>query len=203
MNEALSPQNQDPDNIKNTGNSARVVVLAGPSAVGKSTVVNRLRADVPDLFFSVSMTTRAPRPGEVHGRDYLYVSREEFESTIESGDMLEWAEIHGGIQLSGTPRKPVEQAISNGRPVLIEVDLEGARNVKELMPQVATVFLAPPSWEVLVDRLTGRGTETDEVIERRLATAKVEMAAKDEFDHIVVNDDVERAVGELSKLLLG
>lgn len=181
--------------------STRVVVLAGPSAVGKSTVVSQLRDSVPQLFFSVSMTTRQPRPGEQDGVDYLYVSRDQFEATIASGDMLEWAEIHGGLQLSGTPRKPVEEAIAADRPVLIEVDLEGARNVKKLLPSCTTVFLAPPSWEALVDRLTGRGTESADVIERRLQTAKVEMDSQHEFDCVVVNDNVEQAVAEISALL--
>lgn len=179
----------------------RVVVLAGPAGVGKSTVVARLRNAVPQLFFSVSMTTRDPRPGEVHGQDYIYVTREEFQDNIDSDQMLEWAEIHGGLQLSGTPRTPVEEAISAARPVLIEVDLVGARNVKKLMPNAQTVFLAPPSWEVLVERLTGRGTESQDVIDRRLATAKVEMAAQSEFDHVVVNEDVDQAVADIAALL--
>lgn len=181
----------------------RVVVLAGPSAVGKSTVVSKLRNDVPRLFFSVSMTTRDPRPGEVDGQDYIYVSREDFREAIEASKMLEWAEIHGGLQLSGTPRGPVEEAIAEGRPVLIEVDLEGARNIKRLMPNVELVFLAPPSWEILVDRLTGRGTESQDVIDRRLKTARVEMAAQDEFDTVVVNDDLNTAVAEISGILQG
>ena len=180
----------------------RVVVLAGPSAVGKSTVVSKLRESVPNLFFSVSMTTRDPRPGEVHGRDYLYVTRDEFQSNIDSDLMLEWAEIHGGLQLSGTPRKPVEEAMAAQYPVLIEVDLEGARNVKKLLPEVHTVFLAPPSWEVLVDRLTGRGTESDEVIQRRLETARGELAAKDEFDHVIVKSDVDEAVAGIRDILV-
>ena len=186
---------------QNPGNG-RVVVLAGPSAVGKSTVVNGLRESVPDLFFSVSMTTRDPRPGEVHGRDYLYVSRDEFQSNIDKDLMLEWAEIHGGLQLSGTPRQPVEEAMAAHRPVLIEVDLAGARNVKKILPEAHTVFLAPPSWEVLVDRLTGRGTESDEVIQRRLETAREELAAKDEFDHVIVNSDVDEAVAGIRDILL-
>lgn len=180
----------------------RVVVLAGPSAVGKSTVVSKLRESVPNLFFSVSMTTRDPRPGEVHGRDYLYVTRDEFQSNIDSDLMLEWAEIHGGLQLSGTPRKPVEDAMAGQHPVLIEVDLEGARNVKKILPEAHTVFLAPPSWEVLVDRLTGRGTESDEVIQRRLETARGELAAKGEFDHVIVNSDVDEAVAGIRDILV-
>ncbi len=186
----------------NSLSKPRVVVLAGPAGVGKSTVVARLKQDVEDLFFSVSMTTRAPRPGEEHGRDYLFVSREAFQERIDAGEMLEWAEIHGGLQLSGTPRQPVEEAIAASRPVLVEVDLVGARNIKRLMPEVHTVFLAPPSWDILVERLTGRGTESPEVIARRLHTAEVEMAAKGEFDTVVVNEDVDTAVADIAALLV-
>lgn len=180
-----------------------LVVLAGPSAVGKSTVVARLKATVPDLFFSVSWTTRDPRPGEVDGQDYHYVSRERFREEVDSGLMLEWAEIHGGLQLSGTPRQPVAQALTAGRPVLVEVDLAGARNIKQMMPQALTVFLAPPTWEDLVARLTDRGTESDDVIERRLETAREELASKNEFDRVVVNRSVPEAVAEIGGLLTG
>lgn len=183
--------------------SGRLVVLAGPSAVGKSTVVHRLREEVPNLYFSVSMTTRDPRPGEVDGQDYFFVSDEEFQRKIDQGEMLEWADIHGGLQRSGTPAEPVEAALREGRPVLVEVDLAGARAVAALKPEVETVFLAPPSWEVLVERLTGRGTEPQDVIERRLQTAEAELAAQDEFKHIVVNEDVEEAVRSICDILLG
>lgn len=181
----------------------RLVVLAGPSAVGKSTVVSRLRGDVPDLYFSVSMTTRAPRPGEVNGTDYFFVSPEDFQSRIDAGEMLEWADIHGGLQRSGTPAGPVQEALEAGRPVLVEVDLAGARNIKRLIPEAQTVFLAPPSWDILVQRLTGRGTETPEVIERRLATAREELDAQGEFDTVVVNDDVDEAVARIANILAG
>ncbi|AKE41302.1 guanylate kinase [Corynebacterium kutscheri] len=181
----------------------RLVVLAGPSAVGKSTVVRRLRDEVPDLYFSVSMTTRAPRPGEVEGQDYFFVSPEEFQLRIDNGEMLEWADIHGGLQRSGTPAGPVDQALNQGRPVLVEVDLEGARNVVTAKPDAHTVFLAPPSWDVLVERLTGRGTEPEDVIERRLETARHELAAQNEFQHIVVNKVVDDAVAQISDILLG
>ncbi|AKK03233.1 guanylate kinase [Corynebacterium epidermidicanis] len=183
-------------------NQGNLVVLAGPSAVGKSTVVRRLREEVPNLYFSVSMTTRDPRPGEEHGRDYFYVTKEEFQCKIDAGEMLEWADIHGGLQRSGTPAEPVTEALADGRPVLVEVDLVGARNVAKAKPEAITVFLAPPSWDVLVERLTGRGTETAEVIERRLATAKEELAAQSEFQHVVVNDDVDKAVQAIRELLL-
>lgn len=181
----------------------KLVVLLGPSAVGKSTVVHRLREEVPNLYFSVSMTTRAPRPGEVDGKDYFFVSPEEFQSHIDNGEMLEWADIHGGLQRSGTPAGPVEEALNEGRPVLVEVDLVGARNVAAVKTDCETCFLAPPSWDILVERLTGRGTESEEVIQRRLETAKTELAAQDEFKHVVVNRDVEEAVAEIRDILLG
>lgn len=180
----------------------RLVVLAGPSAVGKSTVVQRLRKEVEDLYFSVSMTTRDPRPGEVDGKDYFFVSRDDFQNRIDAGEMLEWADIHGGLQRSGTPAAPVREALDAGRPVLVEVDLAGARNIKEIMPEAVTVFLAPPSWEVLVQRLTGRATETEDVIARRLQTARAELAAQDEFDDVIVNNDLDEAVQGISDILL-
>ncbi|TSD94618.1 guanylate kinase [Skermania sp. ID1734] len=181
----------------------RLVVLVGPSAVGKSTVVACLRERLPDLVFSVSATTRAPRPGEIDGRDYLFVSRDEFDRMIAGGGLLEWAEIHGGLQRSGTPAAPVEAALAAGKPVLVEVDLAGARAIRTAMPEALLVFLAPPSWDELVRRLTGRGTESPEVIARRLDTARVELAAQGEFDRVIVNDDVQRSCDELVSLLVG
>lgn len=182
--------------------AGRVVVLSGPSAVGKSTVVRCLRERVPDLHFSVSVTTRAPRPGEVDGVDYSFVTSERFQQLIEDGALLEWAEIHGGLHRSGTPAAPIRAAVAAGRPVLIEVDLAGARAVKTAMPEALTVFLAPPSWEALEIRLTGRGTETPEAMERRLATARSELAAQGDFDRIVVNSQLESACAELVSLLV-
>ncbi|MFT4089054.1 MAG: guanylate kinase [Gordonia sp. (in: high G+C Gram-positive bacteria)] len=187
----------------NTRSRGRLVVLVGPSAVGKSTVVRRLRELVPELQFSVSATTRDPRPGEVDGRDYRFVSRADFDAMIERGELLEWADIHGGLQRSGTPAAPVEEAMAAGAPVLLEVDLAGFRQVRDVLPEAVTVFLAPPSWDELVQRLTGRGTESPEVVARRLETARTEMAAVDEFQHVVVNSDVDDAAGELVDLLVG
>lgn len=181
----------------------RLVVLAGPSAVGKSSVVRELRTRLPELVFSVSATTRDPRPGEVDGKDYRFASREEFQRMIDSGELLEWAEIHGGLQRSGTPAAPIEEALEAGKPVLVEVDLAGARAVRQAMPEALLVFMAPPSWDVLVQRLTGRGTETEDVVARRLETARVELAAQDEFDTVIVNEDVSRACDELVSLLVG
>ncbi len=183
--------------------AGRVVVLSGPSAVGKSTLVRCLRERIPDLVFSVSVTTRAPRPGEVDGVDYYFVTPARFQQLIDDGALLEWAEIHRGLHRSGTPARPVRDAAAAGHPVLIEVDLAGARAVKQAMPEAISVFLAPPSWEALQARLIGRGTETPEVIERRLATARTELAAQDDFDEVVVNSQLETACAELVSLLVG
>ena len=184
------------------GPGARVVVLSGPSAVGKSTLVRWLRERVPNLFFSVSATTREPRPGEVDGVDYRFVTATEFQGLVDRGALLEWAEIHDGLHRSGTPAAPVLEAAASGRPVLIEVDLAGARAVKQSLPDAVTVFLAPPSWADLEARLTGRGTETPEVASRRLATARAELAAQGEFDTVVVNRELESACAELIALLV-
>lgn len=182
--------------------TGRVVVLSGPSAVGKSSVVRCLRERIPDLHFSVSVTTRAPRPGEVDGVDYQFVSPARFQELIDRGALLEWAEIHGGLHRSGTLAEPVRAATAAGLPVLIEVDLAGARAVKKAMPEVITVFLAPPSWEDLKARLIGRGTETPEAMQRRLDTARTELAAQDDFDEVVVNRRLESACAELVSLLV-
>ena len=165
-------------------------------------MVRCLRERVPDLHFSVSVTTRAPRPGEVDGVDYTFVTAEQFQELIDDGELLEWAEIHGGLHRSGTPAAPVRAATAAGHPVLIEVDLAGARAVKTAMPEATTVFLAPPNWETLESRLSGRGTETPEVMARRLQTAKAELAAQGDFDVIVVNHQLESACAELVSLLV-
>jgi guanylate kinase len=181
----------------------RLIVLAGPSGVGKSSVVTALRAALPELYFSVSATTRDPRPGEVDGMHYRFVGPAGFAELIERDELLEWAEIHGGLQRSGTLRAPVEEAVAAGRPVLVEVDLQGARAVKAAIPESVTVFLAPPSWDELARRLRGRGTESPEQYERRLATAKEELASADEFDVRIVNDVVQAVVRRLVDLLVG
>ena len=185
------------------GPGGRVVVLSGPSAVGKSTVVRCLRDRIPALYFSVSATTRDSRPGEVDGVDYHFVTPAEFQDLIDRGHLLEWAEIHGGLQRSGTPAQPVRDALESGRPVLIEVDLAGARAIKQALPEAVTVFLAPPSWADLERRLAGRATESPAVMARRLATARAELAAQDDFDVVVVNRQLESACSELVSLLVG
>jgi guanylate kinase len=176
-------------------------VLSGPSAVGKSTVVRCLRDRVSDLYFSVSATTRAPRPGEVDGVDYHFVTPDDFQRLIDDGALLEWADIHGGLHRSGTPAQPVRDAARGGRRVLIEVDLAGARAIKRVMPEAFAVFLAPPSWAALEARLRSRGTESADVMARRLATAREELAAQGDFDAVVVNSELESACAELIALL--
>jgi guanylate kinase len=178
----------------------RLAVLAGPTAVGKGTVAAEIRKHHPEVWISVSATTRRPRPGEVHGRHYWFVSDVEFDELIASGQLLEWAVVHRGARY-GTPRKPVEEALAAGRPALLEIDLQGARQVRESMPEALFVFLAPPSWEELVRRLVGRGTETPEERERRLETAREELAAEAEFDVTVVNREVHAASEELVALI--
>ncbi len=180
----------------------RLVVLAGPSGVGKSSVVRELRAQYPQLWFSVSATTREQRPGEQEGVDYHFVTPAEFDRMIAGGELLEWADIHRGTHRSGTPRAPIEKRLSAGEPALVEVDLQGARELRRTMPEAFLVFLCPPSWEALVERLVGRGTESAEIVERRLRTAKEELAARDEFDTVVVNTDVKSAAAELLTLVL-
>ncbi|WP_349827973.1 guanylate kinase [Brevibacterium litoralis] len=183
-----------------TPEPAVLTVLAGPTAVGKGTVSTYIRENFPQVWFSVSATTRAPRPGEIDGVHYHFRSEDEFDELVASGQMLEYAVVHGRHRY-GTPRGPVEQALADGRAPLLEIDLQGARQVKEAMPHARFVFLAPPTWEELVRRLIGRGTETAEEQERRLATAKVELEAESEFDHTVVNHDVRRAAEELVQLM--
>jgi len=168
--------------------------------VGKGTVVTELRRRYPDLFVSISATTRKPRPGEIDGVHYHFVSEEEFDSLVASGQMLEWALVHG-VHRYGTPRGPVQHQLDAGRPALLEIDLAGARQVRRAMPQARLVFLAPPSWDELVRRLAGRDTEDPEEQERRLVTARTELAAADEFDHVVVNDTVASATDELARLM--
>ncbi|QPP09866.1 guanylate kinase [Streptomyces bathyalis] len=177
----------------------RLTVLSGPSGVGKSTVVAHLRTVHPEVWLSVSATTRRPRPGEVHGVQYFFVSDDEFDKLIANGELLEWAEFAGNRY--GTPRGPVLKHLESGEPVLLEIDLQGARLVKQAMCSARLVFLAPPSWDELVRRLTGRGTEDPEVIERRLAVARTELAAEEEFDTTLVNTSVEDVSAELLALM--
>ena len=179
---------------------SRLVVVAGPSAVGKGTLVGALRAKRADVWVSVSATTRHPRPGEREGVHYFFVTDDEFSSMIEDGELLEWAVVHGTHRY-GTPRKPVEERLATGMSVVLEIDLQGARQVKRTMPEALFVFVAPPTFEVLIERLAIRGTEDDEERQRRLQTAREELAAVEEFDVTVVNDRLDDAVAELEAIV--
>jgi guanylate kinase len=179
---------------------SRLVVLAGPTAVGKGTVAAAIREDHPEVWISVSATTRPPRAGEVDGVHYRFVTDDEFDRMIGAGELLEWAVVHGAARY-GTPRRPVEEMLARGRPALLEIDLQGARQVRVTMPDALFVFLKPPSWEELVRRLTGRGTESVEEQARRLETALEELAAEAEFDVTVVNHEVHAAAEELVTLM--
>lgn len=179
---------------------SRLVVLAGPTAVGKGAVSTYIREHYPDVHLSVSATTRPPRPGEVDGVNYSFVSDEEFDRLIETGQMLETATVHNAYRY-GTPRAPIDAALAAGKSVLLEIDLQGARSVRRVMPDAVLVFLLPPSWEELVRRLLGRNTEDSVEQQRRLETAKIELAAQDEFDYKVVNHDVGQAAREVVDLM--
>ena len=178
----------------------RLVVLAGPTAVGKGTVVARIRQHNPDVRFSVSATTRTPRPGESNGEHYFFVSNAEFDRLVGTDQMLEWAVVHGQNRY-GTPRGPIVDALNAGDSIILEIDIQGARQVKKAMPEAILVFLMPPSWDELVRRLESRATENAEERARRLETAKVEFAARSEFDVIIVNDDVDSAAEAVVQLL--
>jgi guanylate kinase len=185
-----------------TGRQGRLTVLAGPTAVGKGTVAAFVREHHPEVWISVSATTRPPRPGEEHGRHYFFVSDEEFDRMVEQGELLEWAVVHRAARY-GTPRRPVDQALADGRPALLEIDLQGARQVRRSMPGALFVFLKPPSWEELVRRLVGRGTESEAQRAARLETAREELAAEAEFDVTIVNHEVHAAADELVTLMVG
>lgn len=180
-------------------NAARLTVLSGPSGVGKGSVVAEIRRHHPSVWLSVSVTTRPPRPGEEHGKQYYFVSRDEYDEMVAAGDLLEHAEFAGNGY--GTPRRPVAERLASGRPALLEIELQGARQVRAAMPDAQFVFLAPPSWDELVRRLVGRGTEDEDTIRRRLDAAVIELAAEKEFDVTIVNDNVGQAATELVELL--
>jgi len=179
--------------------ASKLVVLAGPTAVGKGTVSAYIREHFPDVNLSVSATTRKPRPGEVDGVHYYFVDDAEFDRMIRDRELLEWATVHNSYRY-GTPRPPIDRALDAGDKVMLEIDLQGARQVRDAMPEAVLVFLLPPTWEELVRRLIGRGTESPEEQARRLDTAKVELAAQDEFDVRIVNSDVSTAAHEVVDL---
>ncbi|GEK86031.1 guanylate kinase [Microbacterium aerolatum] len=178
---------------------SRLLVLAGPTAVGKGTVAAYIREHHPEIHLSVSATTRAPRPGEIDGVHYYFVDDAEFDRLIADGELLEYAVVHNRSRY-GTPRAPIDAALADGKTVLLEIDLQGARQVRAAEPSATLIFLLPPSWDELVQRLVGRGTENEEERARRLRTAKVELAAQSEFDFRIVNEDVAAAAREVVEL---
>lgn len=180
-------------------NPALLTVLSGPSGVGKGSVVKVLRSRHPHVWLSTSVTTRSPRPGETDGVEYHFVSPTAFDHMVASAQLLEY-DAHMGASY-GTPRRPVEEQLAAGVPVLLEIDLMGARQVRAAMPDAQLVFLAPPSFDELARRLVGRGTEDPATVRMRLDRARIEMAAEDEFDVVVVNDDLERAADRLVALM--
>lgn len=179
---------------------AQVNVVSGPAGVGKGTLVARVLQRHPEVWLSTSVTTRAPRPGEIEGVHYRFISEEQFDELLAADGLLEWALVHGAARY-GTPRAAVEQAVADGRTVILEIELQGARQIKQTWPEAAFIFVAPPSWDELVNRLVGRNTETPAQRERRLETARGELAAQREFDHVIVNAELGQATDELVDLL--
>lgn len=178
---------------------ARVFVITGPSGVGKGTLIRGLMERFPQLALSVSATTRSPRPGESDGVDYHFLPASEFESHVQAGDFVEHADYAG--RRYGTLRSELEQRVAAGVPVVLEIEVQGARQVRAAMPEAVQVFIAPPSLDALRTRLIGRGTDGSEEVERRLAVAEQELAARDEFAHVVINDRLEEALGELAAIV--
>jgi guanylate kinase len=177
----------------------RLIVLTGPSGAGKGTLLKALLAQHPELYVSISATTRSARPGEIHGQHYFFFDRSQFDQMVAAGEFLEWAEFAGNCY--GTPRQPVVEQIAAGKTVILEIELEGARQVRQSFPEAYRIFILPPDFETLEQRLRGRGTESDEVVARRMRRAKDEIAAADEFDVQIVNDDLTQALGELAAIV--
>jgi guanylate kinase len=180
---------------------ARVFVITGPSGVGKGTLIRTLRDRMPELDLAVSATTRHPRAGETQGEDYWFLTEEEFQRRVEEGDFVEHAEYSG--RRYGTLRSELERRIGAGHPVVLEIEVQGARQIRRTMPEALQIFIAPPSADVLRTRLTGRGTDSAEDVEARLRTARAELAAQDEFGEVVVNDRLEEAVDKLEGIVRG
>ena len=178
---------------------ARLFVITGPSGVGKGTLVGRLLRRHSDLWLSVSATSRAPRPGEVEGEHYFFLERRQFQQRVERGGFLEWAEFAGNLY--GTPRQPVESRLASGRPVLLEIELEGARQVRRSFPAAFLVLIKPPGFAELERRIRSRGTDSEADIQQRLERARLELQAEGEFDAVVVNDDLDQALSELECLM--
>lgn len=172
-----------------------LVVLSGPSGVGKNTLLNEVLGRAPGIRYSISATTRPPRPGERDGVNYFFMSKEEFFRRVQQGELLEWAEVYGHFY--GTPRSYVEENLSRGVNVALDIDIQGARQIRKTMPEGVFVFLLPPSWEALVERIRKRGQDSQEAIERRLDAARHEVLAVSDYDYVILNDDLDRAANEL------
>jgi guanylate kinase len=179
--------------------TGRLIVLTGPSGVGKGTLLKALLAKHPELYLSISATTRLPREGEVDGVDYYFYPRDRFEGMIQAGELLEWAEFAGNYY--GTPIAPVRAQIERGRSVILEIELAGARQVAQIFPTALRIFILPPDLTTLETRIRDRGTDTPEAILKRLEQANVEIAAQHEFDHQIINDDFQTALDELDELV--
>ncbi|BAY11584.1 guanylate kinase [Calothrix sp. NIES-2098] len=181
--------------------SGRLIVLTGPSGVGKGTLLRALLQRHPELYYSVSMTTRSPRPGEINGKNYYFVSRSKFEQLVAQGEFLEWAEFAGNYY--GTPRETVLNQVGSGKLVVLEIELEGARQIRTSFPSAHSIFILPPSFDELEKRIRGRAQDAEEAIARRLLCAQEEVKAADEFDVQIVNDDFETALKALEADLFG
>lgn len=177
-----------------------LIIFTGPSGVGKGTIVKKLFQDLPDVEFSVSCTTRAQRPGEVEGKNYFFKTREEFEAMISAGELLEWAEFVGNYY--GTPRKFVDQTLAQGKDVFLEIEVQGALQVMAKCPEALSIFLVPPKFEDLEERLRKRGTEPEEILQQRLKKAKEEMSYIDKFRYVVTNDNLDEAVQTIRALIM-
>ncbi|PMB43813.1 guanylate kinase [Fischerella thermalis CCMEE 5205] len=186
---------------KDCPSSGKLIVLTGPSGVGKGTLMRSLLARHPELYYSVSATTRSPRPGEIDGKDYYFISRSKFEQLVAAGEFLEWAEFAGNYY--GTPREPVINQICSGKLVLLEIELEGARQIRRSFPEALSIFILPPSFSELEKRIRTRGQDSEEAIARRLRRAQDEINAADEFDIQIVNDDFETALKSIEATLFG
>ena len=180
-------------------NKGKLYIISAPSGTGKSTVINKMLELRPGIFFSVSATTRAPRQGEVDGVNYLFMTREQFEAMIERGEFLEHAEYVGNCY--GTPLLPITEHLEQGTDALLDIEVQGFRQIKAKMPEAVSVFIVPPSLEELERRLRGRGTDSDETIAKRLETAKIELQTADDYDYVVVNDEVDRTAGEILSIM--
>jgi guanylate kinase len=185
--------------VADAPSAGRLFLITGPSGVGKGTLVTALLQRHPQIWLSISATTRAPRTGEVEGQHYFFLDRADFDAKVEAAGLLEWAEFAGNCY--GTPRQPVEQQLASGRPVLLEIELEGARQVRQSFPSGFQIFIQPPSFEELERRIRGRGTDSEEAIQRRLERARVELEAASEFDAVLVNADLDLALSELERLM--